>query len=124
MEETTTNNALLEKSYAFSIRIVKLYKYLNEKHGRTALFAQMLRAGTSIGANSEEANGSQSPRDFLSKCSIAYKETRETNYWLRLLRDTDFVETKLAESILKDNEELLKIIGTIVKTTKSRYKKL
>ena len=78
----------------------------------------MLRCGTSIGANVEEAIGGQSRADFLSKLSIAYKEARETSYWLRLLKDTDYLTPAQFESIHSDAEELCRIITTILKTTK------
>ncbi len=73
------------------------------------LLLQFLRSGTSIGANIEEAEGGQSNKDFISKMSIAYKEARETNYWLRILRDSDLLEVKLANSFITDAEELMKI---------------
>ncbi len=84
------------------------------------MILQLLRAGTSIGANAEEAIGAQSRKDFITKFSIAYKETREVHYWLRLLKDSSLLEEKLADSFLKDAEELGKIIGTILKTTKGK----
>jgi len=83
------------KSYAFALRIVNLYKYLvNEKH-EYVLSKQILRSGTAIGANIEEAIGGQSNKDFVSKLSVAYKEARETRYWINLLRDTKIFKTKL-----------------------------
>jgi four helix bundle protein len=113
-------NVLQEKSYAFALRIVKAYQYLcNEKHEQV-LSRQLLRAGTSIGANVEESIGGQSEKDFLSKVSIAYKEARETNYWIRLLRDSGYLVPLEAETLLSDCEELLKIMGSIQKTMKSR----
>ena len=82
------------------------------------LSKQILRSGTSIGANVEEAIGGQSKSDFISKLSIAYKEARETSYWLRLLKDTDYLTLKEFESIYPDIEELCRIIGSIQKSTK------
>ncbi len=80
------DNVVLVKSYAFAVRIVRLCQYLTGKPGRLApLVNQVLRSGTSVGANLEEAMGGQSRRDFIGKCAIAYKEARETSYWLRLL---------------------------------------
>ena len=111
-------NVIAEKSYAFSIRIVNCYKHLVFTKKEFVLSKQLLRSGTSIGANIEEAIGGQSKKDFFSKLNIAYKESRETNYWLRLLRDTETLETNIAESLIKDNEEMLKIIGSIIKTIK------
>jgi four helix bundle protein len=79
-----------------------------------------VRSGTSIGANVEEAIGGQSNKDFLSKMSIAYKEARETHYWLRLLRDSDILDAKHADSVIEDCEELLTLSGSIIRTTKAR----
>jgi len=114
------DNIIVEKSYAFAIRIVNGYKYLCSEKKEFVLSKQLLKSGTSIGANIEEAMGGQSDKDFNSKMSIAYKEARETHFWLRLLRDTDFIDKKIVESILEDNEELLKLIGSILKTMKSK----
>jgi four helix bundle protein len=112
------DNVLIDKSYAFALRSVKLYMHLKKTHGRLSIFEQQLKAGTSIGANSEEAIGGQSRKDFVSKLSIAYKEARESHYWLRLFRDTALLEEKLAESLLKDNQELKRILAAILKTSK------
>ena len=79
-----------------------------------------MRSGTSIGANIEEAIGGQSEKDFYSKLTIAYKETRETHYWIRLLTDTEYLTKEQSDSILNDIEELLRIIGSIQKTMKSK----
>ena len=87
---------ILIKSYAFSKRAVMLYKLLLKTKQPRSLADQILRCGTSIGANVEEAVGGFSRRDFSAKCSIAYKEAREAHYWLRLMRDTDCLEPKLA----------------------------
>ncbi len=114
------NNIVQEKSYAFAVRIVKLYKYLCEDKKEFVLSKQLLRSGTSIGANIEEAIGGQSERDFFAKLTIAYKEARETHYWIRLLTDTAYLTTEQSESILTDTEELLKIIGSIQKTMKRK----
>ena len=113
------DNVLLDKSYAFAVRTVKLFLYLKKKHGYMSIFDQQLKAGTSIGANAEEAVGGQSRPDFISKCGISYKEARESHYWLRLYRDTELLEPKLAESLLDDNEELKKILASILKTSKN-----
>lgn len=111
-------NIILSKSYAFSIRIVKLHQVLH-KERHFELSSQLLRSGTSIGANVEEAIGGISRKDFSFKLTIAYKEARETKYWLRLLRDTEIVDKALADSMLLDCEELLKILFSIIKSTKS-----
>lgn len=114
------DNPIQTKSYAFALRIVKLYRYLCDEKKEFVLSKQIVRSGTSIGANVEEAIGGQSNKDFLSKMSIAYKEARETHYWLRLLRDSSILDANQAESILEDCEELLKLSGSIIRTTKSK----
>ncbi len=114
------DNVVQEKSFSFALRIIKLHRYLIEKSKEYDLAKQVLRSGTSIGANVEEAIGAQSPKDFISKMSIAYKEARETHYWLRLLNEGSLIEKKLAESMLCDVDELLKIIGSIQRTMKTK----
>ena len=111
---TKAENVVLAKSYAFATRIVRLYQHLTQDKARFALADQVLRSGTSIGANVEEATGGSSRRDFVAKCSIAYKEARETHYWLRLLRDTGYLEERLANSLLEEAEELKKILASII----------
>jgi four helix bundle protein len=111
-------NVVQTKSYAFAVRIVKLYQHLINTKKEYVLSKQILRSGTSIDANVEEAIGGQSKADFISKLSIAYKEARETSYWLRLLKDTDYLTPKEFESIYPDVEELCRIIGSIQKSTK------
>ena len=83
------NNIIQIKSYDFAVKIVNLYRYLSREKREIVLSKQLLRSGTSIGANIEEAIGGQSRKDFYAKLTIAYKEARETHYWIRLLRDTD-----------------------------------
>ena len=114
------DNPIQKKSYAFALRIVKLYRFLCEEKKEFVLSKQIVRSGTSVGPNVEEAIGGQSRKDFLSKMSIAYKEARETHYWLRLLRDSDILDAKHAESLIEDCEELLKLSGSIIRTTKAR----
>jgi len=106
----TKSNPAAEKSYAFALRIVQLRRYLREEKSEYDISKQILRSGTSIGANVEEALGGHSRKDFKHKLSISYKEARETHYWLRLLRDSDFINEDSAESLLNDCDELLKII--------------
>jgi four helix bundle protein len=115
-----TENVIQEKSYAFAIRIVKLYRYLTEKKSEYVLSKQVLRSGTSIGANVEEGIGRQSEKDFYAKLNIAYKEARETNYWLRILRDTNFLSAKESKAIIEDCNEILKIITAILNTMKKK----
>jgi four helix bundle protein len=112
-------NVVQTKSYAFAIRIVKAYKYLCEHQKEYVLSKQLLRSGTSIGANIEEAIGGQSRKDFFAKLSIAYKEARETQYWIKLLRDTQYLSEDQSESLLNDADELLRIIGSIQKTIRN-----
>jgi len=110
-------NILQEKSFAFAVRIVNLYKYLCDEKKEFVLSKQILRSGTSIGANIEEAIGGQSDKDFLSKISISYKEARETIYWLNLLLATDYILPEQAEGILRDADEICKILAKIKITT-------
>ncbi|APG65125.1 four helix bundle protein [Tenacibaculum todarodis] len=114
------DNVIQIKSYDFAVRVVKLYKHLSQEKKEFVLSKQLLRSGTSIGANVEEAIGGQSRKDFFAKLTIAYKEARESHYWIRLLKDTDFLSDKESESLLKDIEEILKIIGSIQKTIRNK----
>lgn len=111
-------NVIQNKSYLFAIRIVKLHLFLS-KQREYELSAQILRSGTSIGANVEEAIGGYSKKDFSHKLSVAYKEARETKYWIRLLRDSGIVKQKLADSFLADCEEILAILFTILRSSKT-----
>jgi len=113
-------NIVQEKSYAFALRIVKLSRHLSEQKKEYDLSRQLLRSGTSIGANIEEAIGGQSGKDFLAKMNIAYKEARETHYWLRLLRDSGYIEKDEAASCLEDGEEIMRLTGSIIKTMKQK----
>lgn len=113
-----SENAVQQKSYAFALRIVKAYRYLAEEKKEFVLSKQLLRSGTSVGANVEEAIGGQTKKDFFAKLNIAYKEAWETMYWLRLLKDSDILNEKESDSLMNDCDELLKIIGTIIKTMK------
>ena len=116
------NNVLVDKSFQFAIRTVKLYKYLCEDKKEFILSKQLLRAGTSIGANINESQDAQSKNDFVSKLSISLKEARESKYWLELLKETDYLTNKEAESILNDLEEVIKLLVSIIKTTKENIK--
>jgi four helix bundle protein len=115
-----SENVVRQKAYDFALRIVKLHRFLCSEKKEYALSKQIVRSGTSIGANIEEAIGGQSKRDFVSKMSIAYKEARETHYWLRLLRDADILEKQQAESITRDCDELLRLCGSILKTMRNK----
>lgn len=114
------NNVIQLKSYAFAVRVVQMYKYLCDEKREFILSKQFLRSGTSVGANIEEAIGGQSEKDFFAKITIAYKEARETHYWIRLLADTGYFSKEQKDSLLLDVDELLKIIGSIQKTIRSR----
>ena len=112
------HNIILEKTYSFGLRTVKLYMHLRKQKIERELLIQLLRSGTSIGANVEEAIGGQSKADFIHKMSIAYKEARETNYWLKILKDAGIIEIKIAQSFIADIEELNKILASILKSSK------
>lgn len=114
------DNVIQQKSYAFALRAVRLYQYLVNDKKEYVLCKQLLRSGTSIGANVEEAIGAQSEKDFYSKMTIAYKEARESHYWIRILTDTNFLNKEESQSLLFDIEEIMKIIGSIQKTIKQK----
>ena len=120
MVDPKKNNlgVLEEKTYAFAIRIVKAYKYLTNNNVYV-LSKQLLRSGTSIGANCREAVYAQSKQDFISKLSIALKETNESIYWLELLHDTELITDESFNSIHADGLEILKLLISIIKTLKS-----
>ncbi|RXP46554.1 four helix bundle protein [Lutibacter sp. HS1-25] len=112
-------NVIQIKSYDFAVEVVKLYRLLIEEKKEFVLSKQLLRSGTSIGANIEEAIGGQSKKDFLAKLTIAYKEARETHYWIRLLRDTNYLTFEESKLYLEKTEEILKIIGSIQRTIRN-----
>jgi four helix bundle protein len=114
-------NVIQKKSYDFALRMVDVYKRLSNDHKEFILSKQLLRSSTSIGANIEEAIGAQSKSDFIAKMTIAYKEARETKYWVNLLIDSGFLNKDIGNSLLSDNEELMRIIGSIQKTTKAKH---
>ena len=110
-------NASVEKSFEFSVRIVRLYQYLTKDKKEFVLAKQLLRCGTSIGANISEAQYAQSKADFQSKMHIALKEANETEYWLRLLHRTDYLSDSQFDSLYKDIDELLRILAAICKSS-------
>ena len=112
------NNTVAEKSIAFSIRLIKIYKILSTERKEYILSKQLLRSGTAIGALIREAEHGQSKADFLSKMNIALKEANETDYWLLLLYKGQYLNEKEYNSIMEDCTELLKMLIKIVKTTK------
>src|SRR6185436_5414228 len=111
-------NVVQEKSFTFAVRIVRVYQHLVNEKKEFVLSKQLLRSGTSIGANIEEGIGGQSEADFVSRLNIAYKEARETAYWIRLLQATDYLTASQSQSLLADADELCKILGKILITTK------
>lgn len=111
-------NAVFEKAYKLAINIVDLYKALISEKKEYVLSKQILKSGTSLGANIAEANGGISKADFSAKISIAYKETLETKYWLSLLKDTGFITEDVFGKMYSDSDEIAKILFSILKTTR------
>jgi len=107
-----------EKSYAFALRMIKAYNYLKQEQREFVLSKQILRSGTSIGALVKEAEHAQSRADFVNKMNIALKEANETDYWLDLLKDSEYIDIKSYNSIHQDCSELIKLLASIVKTSK------
>ena len=112
-----SENIIVERSMQFAVRVVKLYKYLCDEKKEYVLAKQLLRSGTSVGANVREALRGQSRKDFVSKMNIALKEVCETEYWLELLHQTDYINRTEFDSIYKNCKEITKILMSIVKTT-------
>ncbi|WP_281235184.1 four helix bundle protein [Flavobacterium gelatinilyticum] len=113
-------NIVQDKSFDFAVRIVNLYKYLTETKKEFVLSKQVLRSGTSIGANIEESIGGRSDKEFLFKLEISYKEARETIYWLKLLKTTDYISVNEFESIFKEADEICRILAKIILTLKGK----
>ena len=111
-------NILKEKSFAFAIRIVKLYQYMCNDLKEYVLGKQVLRSGTAIGALIHEGEFAQSKPDFINKLSIALKEANETLYWLNILHDTDYLNIEIYKSLKSDNEEIIKLLIPSIKTAK------
>ena len=109
-----------QKSRDFAIKIINCYKFLIENKKEFVMSKQLLRCGTSIGANTRESKNAQSRGDFLSKLSIALKEADETAYWLDLLQATDYIDKKLFESLNSDCTEIIKMLTAIIKTLKEK----
>ncbi len=114
-----SDNIIQEKTYVFALKIIETYRYLSKNVQEFVLSKQLLRSGTSIGANDEEAIGGQSRKDFYAKLTISYKEARETKYWLRLLRDSSYLSKEMSEPLLRDVDEILKILGSIQRTIRN-----
>lgn len=116
------DNLVLDKLFDFAVRIVNLYKYLSNEKKEYVLSKQLLRCGTSIGANINEAQAGQSKADFISKMSIASKEAREAKYWIELLVKTDYLDKnkKYIQTLVSEIEELIKLLTSIVKASQAK----
>ena len=117
--DNASRHIIAEKSFEFAVRIVNLSKYLMQEHKEYVLSKQLLRCGTSIGANIAEAKHAQSRADFISKMNIALKEVAEADFWLRLLHETGYLDDIQFASIMRDCDELECLLVSIVKTTKT-----
>ncbi|MEQ2511486.1 four helix bundle protein [Faecousia sp. CLA-AA-H192] len=113
-----TDNIIVDKSKVFALRIIRLYQYLKNEKSEFVLSKQLLRSGTSIGANVKEAIRGQSRADFYAKLNISLKEASETEYWLELLHESEYIEEKTFNSIYADCQELIKLLVAITKTQK------
>ena len=113
-----TDNIIVDKSKAFALRIIRLYQYLKNEKSEYVLSKQLLRSGTSIGVNVKEAIRGQSRADFYAKLNISLKEASETEYWLELLHESEYIEEKAFNSIYADCQELIKLLVAITKTQK------
>ena len=117
-ENPNKENPIVDKSFVFAVRIVKFVKWLEQDKVNYKLTDQVLRSGTSIGANVAEAQSTHTKKDFLHKMHIAFKEANETIYWLRLLQDAELVSQEVIVSLLQDAQELRRMLSAITKTTK------
>jgi four helix bundle protein len=115
-----TENVVQTKSFAFAVRIVNVLRLVQQDQKEFVLTKQLLRSATSIGANIEEAIGGQSEKDFLSKIGISYKESRESLYWLRLMRETKLMDSDTADSLIGEANELVRILGSIQLTIRQK----
>lgn len=120
MDQWSVNNVLMDKAYAFAIRVVNAVKFLQQAKKEFVLTKQLLRSGTSVGANITEAQGGISRADFSAKLPIAYKEALETKYWLKLLKDTDYLDELAFSSIYHDCDELCAMLFSIIKKVRNR----
>jgi len=111
-------SVVYEKAFDFAVKIINVYRNLVEQKREQVLSKQLLRAGTSIGANIREGLEGQSKKDFISKLSIALKEATETEYWIELLNETSYIDKKQAELLLKDIEEIIRMLNAIIKSSK------
>lgn len=116
-------NVIKNKSFAFALRIVKAYQFLCERKKEYVLSKQMLRSGTAVGAMVREAEHAESSADFVHKMAIALKEANETEYWIELLAQSNYLEEKAAISLKNDSTEILKLLTAIIKTKKQNTQK-
>ncbi len=114
-------NVIKNKSFAFAVRVVKLYQFLCEQKKEFAMSKQLLRSGTSVGANIRESENAESKKDFVHKMGIAQKEINETIYWLDLLKETKYLNDEQFESVHKDAIQIIKLITSIIKTAKKQH---
>lgn len=122
MNNVVKNESIIAtKAYSFALEIITLYKYLVNEKKEYVLSKQLLRSGTSIGANINEALSAQSKRDFVHKLSISLKEARETSYWLNLLKDSEYIKQESFTNLSNKCNEILKILSSIILTTKQKY---
>lgn len=121
--KTKRENILETKSFDFALKIISTYKEIVDKHKEYVLSKQLLKSGTSVGAMVRESEFAQSKPDFISKLSIALKEANETEYWLLLLKKSDYLSKNTAEELLKQNNELVSILIVSIKTSKNSLKK-
>jgi len=120
MEKTQNKKKIQERSYDFSLRIIKLYKHIENDSVGKVVGKQLLQSGTSIGANVQEAYAGESRKDFIHKMTIAQKEAGETLYWLKLAKDSELTKPESMKEIIIESEEILKIISSIIVTAKNR----
>jgi four helix bundle protein len=113
-----SESIIQKKAFLFAVRIVRLSHYLQKRKNEYVISKQVLKSGTSISANIEEALGACSKRDFIAKMTIVYKESRETNYWINLLKETELLTPNQSASLLKECEELMKMSASIIITSK------
>lgn len=113
-----SDNVIVDKSKAFALRVIRLYQYMQGEKKEYVLSKQILRSGTSIGANVKEAVRGQSKADFYAKMNIALKEASETEYWLELLHESGYIEAKAFDSLYEDCQQLIKLLVSITKTQK------
>ena len=124
MEKKDNKANIAERTVAYSLRIIKLYRELEKDNIGRILGKQLLRSGTSIGANIHEAQGARTKADFIAKVSISYKETRESAYWLRLLQEAGIISPNRLSELFNETEQLIKIISSILITSKNQEKKV